>query len=100
MNLSRLQILRDKMRLFRTKTFLKEYAKLKISDTHYAKYLQYLVLLLQGELLPPEAKDHPLIGDYENFREFHISGDLLVIYCIEDEILKLTRIGSHSQLFG
>ncbi|MDD5716875.1 MAG: type II toxin-antitoxin system YafQ family toxin [Sulfuricurvum sp.] len=45
-------------------------------------------------------KDHPLIGDYESFREFHISGDLLIIYCIEDEILKLTRIGSHSQLFG
>ena len=37
------------MRLFRTKTFLKEYAKLKISDTHYAKYLQYLALLLQEE---------------------------------------------------
>lgn len=87
------------MQLFRTKTFLKEYAKLKMSDTHYAKYLKYVAMLLQEQPLPKEAKDHPLIGEYENFREFHISGDLLIIYCIEDDILKLTRIGSHSQLF-
>lgn len=71
-----------------------------MSDLHYAKYLKYLAMLLQEQTLPPEAKDHPLIGDYDNFREFHISGDLLIIYCIENEILKLTRIGSHSQLFN
>lgn len=88
------------MQLFRTKTFHKEYAKIKMSDAHYAKYLQYLTMLLQEQPLPPEAKDHLLIGDYENFREFHISSDLLIIYCIENETLKLTRIGSHSQLFG
>lgn len=87
------------MQLFRTKTFLKEYAKLKMSDAHYAKYLKYVAMLLQEQSLPKEAKDHPLIGAYQNFREFHISGDLLIIYCIEDDILKLTRIGSHSQLF-
>lgn len=88
------------MQLFRTKTFQKEYAKIKMSDTHYAKYLTYLAILLKDELLPPDAKDHSLLGDYDNFREFHISGDLLIIYCIENEILKLTRIGSHSQLFS
>jgi mRNA interferase YafQ len=88
------------MQLFRTKTFLKEYAKIKISDAQYAKYLKFLAMLLEDRPLPVEAKDHPLIGDYENFREFHISGDLLIIYCIEDDILKLTRIGSHSQLFN
>jgi len=92
--------LRENIQLFRTKTFLKEYAKLKISDAQYAKYLKFLAMLLEELPLPPEAKDHPLIGDYENFREFHISGDLLIIYCIEDDILKLTRIGSHSQLFN
>jgi mRNA interferase YafQ len=71
-----------------------------MSDLHYAKYLKYLAILLQEQPLPPEAKDHPLIGDYDNFREFHISGDLLIVYCIEDDVLKLTRIGSHSQLFN
>lgn len=71
-----------------------------MSDLHYAKYLKYIAALLDNKLLPAEAKDHPLLGEYTNFREFHISGDLLVVYCIEDDILKLTRIGSHSQLFS
>jgi mRNA interferase YafQ len=59
------------MQLFRTKTFQKEYAKIKMSDLHYSKYLKYLAMLLEKEPLPPEAKDHPLLGDYEDFREFH-----------------------------
>jgi mRNA interferase YafQ len=71
-----------------------------MSDLHYAKYLKYVAALLDNKLLPTEAKEHPLTGEYNNFREFHISGDLLIIYCIEDDILKLTRIGSHSQLFS
>ncbi|MDD5211111.1 MAG: type II toxin-antitoxin system YafQ family toxin [Sulfuricurvum sp.] len=88
------------MQLFRTKIFQKEYLKIKMSDLHYAKYLKYITTLLDSKPLPAEAKDHPLLGEYTNFREFHISGDLLIIYCIEDDILKLTRIGSHSQLFN
>ena len=87
------------MDLFRTKTFKKEYAKVKITDTQYRKYLKYVVMLLEGKELPPESRDHSLSGDYLGFREFHIGGDLLVIYMIKDDILRLTRIGTHSQLF-
>lgn len=35
----------------------------------------------------------------KSYREFHISGDLLIIYIIEDGYLKLIRIGTHAQLF-
>jgi len=42
----------------------------------------------------------PLKGNYSDYREFHISGDLLLIYRVEDETLKLVRIGSHSELFN
>ena len=87
------------MDLFRTKTFKKEYLKAKMTDTQYIKYLKYLVLLLENNLLPSEARDHSLSGEYMGFKEFHIGGDLLVIYVIEDDILRLTRIGIHSQLF-
>jgi mRNA interferase YafQ len=87
------------MKLFRTKTFKKDYQKLKINDQQYEKYISYLYLLLNEKQLPPEAKDHRLIGNYSDFREFHVSGDVLVIYCIEDEILRLTRIGTHAQLY-
>lgn len=87
------------MNLFRTKTFKKEYAKVKISDTQYVKYLKYLVILLEENILPAESRDHSLSGEYLGFKEFHIGGDLLIIYIIEDNILRLTRIGTHSQLF-
>ena len=88
------------LKLFRTKTFLKEYKKIKFTDKLYLKYVVYITTLLKEEKLPQEAKDHPLKGNYADYREFHISGDLLLIYRVEDEILKLVRIGSHSELFG
>jgi mRNA interferase YafQ len=87
------------MKLFRTKIFKKDYQKLKMSDTQYAKYIKFLAMLLDGKELPLEARDHNLIGNYSDFKEFHVGGDLLVIYYIADDILRLTRIGTHSQLF-
>lgn len=87
------------LKLFRTKIFLKDYKKAKLSDQHYSKYIQYLSLLLKEQALPEEALDHALKGEYKSFKEFHISGDILIIYIIEDEYLKLVRIGTHSQLF-
>ncbi len=87
------------MKLFRTKTFKKEYLKTKMTDTQYMKYLKYIVTLLEEKQLPAESKDHSLTGEYTGFREFHIGGDLLVIYIVEDDIVRLTRIGTHSQLF-
>jgi len=79
------------MKLFRAKSFRKDYQKLKISDKQYEKYIKYLSLLLGEQSLPAEALDHNLIGNYLGFREFHIGGDVLVIYCIEDEILSCTN---------
>ena len=87
------------MELFRAKTFKKDYQKLKISDKQYSKYIKYLSFLLEGKALPLEARDHSLIGNYSGFREFHIGGDLLVVYYIENDIIRLTRIGTHSQIF-
>ena len=87
------------MKLFRAKTFKKDYQRLKISDKQYAKYIKYLSLLLEGKTLPLEARNHTLLGNYSGFNEFHISGDILVIYYIKDDIIRLTRIGTHSQLF-
>ena len=84
------------MKLFRTKIFKKDYQKLKMTDTQYTKYIRFLAMLLDGKALPLEARDHNLIGNYSGFKEFHVGGNLLVIYCIEDDILRLTRIGRAS----
>ncbi len=82
-----------------SKAFVKDSKKLKMSDKHFTKFIKYLSLIADGKSLPIEAKDHSLRGDWSDFREFHISGDLLVIYQIVENVIKLVRIGSHSQLF-
>lgn len=84
----------------RHKQFVKDFSGCKFSDKHYTKYILYISKLIEQKELPPEAKDHSLSGDWSDFREFHVSGDLLVIYKIGENTLYLVRIGSHSQLFG
>jgi mRNA interferase YafQ len=83
----------------RHKLFLKDIGKCLLTDKHFTKLVTYLALLAQGQPLPEEAKDHALIGNLASFREFHISGDVLVIYQKTDTDLTLVRMGSHSQLF-
>ena len=80
------------------KQFNKDLKKAKLNPTNSAKLFAYISLLLEEEL-PSQARDHNLSGEYQDTREFHISGDLLVIYRIENSTLELIRIGTHSQLF-
>ena len=82
-----------------SKVFKKDLRLLRFSDKHYARYILYLGYLLQGEPLPPEARDHSLQGEWCAYREFHISGDLLVIYKRVGNKVYLARIGTHAQLF-
>ncbi len=88
------------LRVKRHKLFIKDLQKSNLSDQHFSKYIVYLSKLILEESLPSGAFDHALKGEYLGCREFHISGDLLVIYLLDDEVLKLIRIGSHAQLFG
>ena len=82
------------------RSFRRDINNLRFSNEHYVKYIVYLSKLLSKEPLPPEALDHALKGEWQDFREFHISGDLLVIYRIDGDIIRLTRIGTHSEWFG
>jgi len=81
------------------KEFSKAIQRAKLNPSNTAKLFMYISLLLNEEELPNQAKDHALIGNYKDTREFHISGDLLVIYRVEMDTLELLRIGTHSQLF-
>ena len=87
------------MNIKRHKHFKKDELKVKLTDEQYAKRIKYLSCLLKNEPLPSEAKDHSLTGEYKGFREFHLSGDMLMIYTIVDDTLYLQRLGTHSQLF-
>ena len=42
-------------KLFRTKQFVKDYNKTKLSDKHYEKFIKFVSLLLEDKKLPSEA---------------------------------------------
>ena len=51
--------------------------------------------------IPKEMKPHKLKGEYKNNWEFHLKPDLLII-CVQfvsPNVIRLIRIGSHSELF-
>jgi mRNA interferase YafQ len=62
--------------------------------------------LYNGIPLPPNFRDHKLVGNFAGYRECHIAGvgDWLLIYKVREEkhgkVLALNRTGSHSELFG
>lgn len=57
--------------------------------------------LLKGIELPEKNKDHTLAGNWNGYRECHITPDWLLIYKVDNDILvlTLTRTGTHSDLF-
>ena len=58
-------------------------------------------LLSHRKPLDERYKDHELSGVFKGFRECHIEPDWLLLYRIDDDILKLflCRTGTHSDLF-
>jgi mRNA interferase YafQ len=60
-------------------------------------------LLLKGDPMPPEYRDHTLKGNYVGYRECHVGGegDWLLVYKIHEDklILVLTETGTHADLF-
>lgn len=85
----------------RTAKFKKDLKK-AIKHGCNMKLLDDIVNKLQnGECLPEKNQDHPLHGNWENYRECHITPDWLLIYRYFDDVLvlSLVRTGSHSNLF-
>ena len=68
------------LKVKREKTFLKDLRKAKMTDEQYGRFILYISKLINKEILPKEAKDHSLTGEWKDVREFHIGGDLVVLY--------------------
>lgn len=71
----------------------------KFSKTDENRLFEIIAQIANGEKLEQKYRDHPLIGNWESHRECHIKPDLLLIYKIEGDTLKLIRLASHSELF-
>jgi len=55
--------------------------------------------LQQEQTLAKKYVDQALTGNWSNYRDCHVKPDLVLIYKIESGVLKLARIGTHSELF-
>lgn len=75
----------------------KKIAKLAISGVIEVGHV--ITNLQQEQTLTEKYVDHALSGNCANYRDCHIKSDLVLIYKVESNILKLARIGSHSELF-
>ena len=88
-----------------TKSFAKDWVRLTHSGRFNMKQLKEVMLLLiaNDSPLPPEWKDHPLVGDCADHRECHIGGDFLLIYRLgshgASELIIFVRAGTHADLF-
>jgi len=66
-----------------------------------SKLTAALSLLASGKPMPPEYRDHQLLGNFNDFRECHIEGNWLLMYQIFKDklILSASGTGTHSDLF-
>jgi mRNA interferase YafQ len=81
--------------------FQRDLKKLAKSGRYKVDELIRLVETLANDLpLETKPKDHPLLGQWQHYRECHIKPDWLLIYKLETGRLILARTGSHSELFG
>jgi mRNA interferase YafQ len=59
-----------------------------------------LELLVNDRALPLRNRDHALSGNWSGYRDCHLWPDLLLIYAKPSpDVLRLVRLGSHSDLF-
>ncbi|MBQ7150760.1 MAG: type II toxin-antitoxin system YafQ family toxin [Synergistaceae bacterium] len=87
-----------------SKTFRKDLKRELRSKYRYviAKSLWEVVEVLANDgVLNFSYHDHALTGDLSKRRECHLAFDLVMIYrFIDDNILLLERLGSHSEVLG
>ena len=55
--------------------------------------------LVAGRSVPNMLIPHSLDSEWAGFEEFHLEGDLLVIYRLTDNWAEVHRIGTHRELF-
>lgn len=87
--------------LRKTSQFKKDFKRFS-KDAHKVKILFEIVKkLVNGDDIPNCYKPHSLKGEWKDFMECHVEDDFLLIwYDKERDVVKLVRLGSHSELFG
>jgi len=87
----------------RSTAFKRDYRRIKSTPRHRDLDLllgKVLEMLVADLALPVGHRDHALTGDWVHYRECHLRPDLLLIYAkTGPDVLRLVRLGTHSDLF-
>ncbi|MDH2436624.1 type II toxin-antitoxin system YafQ family toxin [Pokkaliibacter sp. MBI-7] len=89
-------------RIEHTGQFKRDY-KREAKGSHRATLDTELMPIVQilacDQALEPRHRDHALTGNWNDHRDCHIKPDLVLIYRkLNNEVLQLVRLGSHSEL--
>lgn len=83
-----------------TSQFKKDLKRIQNNPKKITSLETVLKRLSETGTLPKEYKPHLLSGDYKGYMECHIENDFLLIWIDENtDVIKLVRLGSHSELF-
>jgi mRNA interferase YafQ len=87
--------------LSRSTQFKKDYKLIVKRNYDLHKLEDLLKLLISGNPLPKEYKNHPLSGNFKNHFDCHITPDWLVVYKKneKEKLITLIRTGTHSDIF-
>ena len=91
-----------KYRIFLTKSYKKDYKRLRKSGYDLVKLEVTVDLLASFGALPEQYRDHALHGAFHGSRECHIGPDWLLRYSKDGECLMLILIstGTHRDVLG
>jgi len=83
----------------RTPQFRRDVKRLRRQGRDLEKLKVALAMLMEGERLAAQYRDHVLVGQYKGTRECHLEPDWLLIYELGETEIVLIRTGAHSDLF-
>ena len=83
-----------------TGQFKKDLKRYQNKPKKIESLMRILALLKESGSVPDEYYPHMLKEDYSGFMERHIENDFLLLWIDEESNqIRLTRLGSHSDLF-
>nr|WP_317620799.1 type II toxin-antitoxin system YafQ family toxin [Hallella absiana] len=88
------------MTLKLTGQFKKDLKKYKHATDLLEELEKVLKELQRNGVVSKEHNPHPLIGNYKDCMECHVKSDFLLIWFDKTKpVIKLLRLGSHSELY-
>ena len=83
-----------------TSQFKKDLKRIQNNPKRIAELNKILKSLRETGRVPKENNPHVLIGNYKGLIECHVESDLLLIWLdVKENLIKLIRLSSHSELF-